>query len=211
MLQAPLYIREKIPYDLFSDSELAALFPESPARRYGLIKRAIAKGDLIHLRRGLYCLTEKWRRHPLNLFSLAQRIYGPSYISFESALSYHGWIPEAVYTVTSAYSPRSKKFETPLGVFQFTKISGQPFLAGVRQQQDPNGPFFLATPWKALADYIYAYKKDWTTLEPLIHSLRIDEEFFENVDPNLLEEIEESYSSQRVTQFLKGIRKEIAR
>ncbi|MBI2347014.1 MAG: hypothetical protein HYV03_09120, partial [Deltaproteobacteria bacterium] len=70
-------IRRSIPQDSFSDAELMTLLAGTQDRRYGLIKRAIAQGDLVHLRRGLYCLAEPHRRHPLNLFALAQKIYGP--------------------------------------------------------------------------------------------------------------------------------------
>src|SRR3989338_8200638 len=101
-------IRDKIPYDVFTDEAVHQLIRESPDTRYGLVKRAIAKGELIHLRRGLYGFAKKYQRRGTNLFELAQMMYGPSYISFESALSYHGWIPEAVYTVTSAAMKRSK-------------------------------------------------------------------------------------------------------
>ena len=86
-------LMEKIPQDSFSDVEILNCFGGSPNHRYALIKRAVKHQELIHLRRGFYLLSEKYRRHPLNLFCLAQKMYGPSYISFESALSYHPFIP----------------------------------------------------------------------------------------------------------------------
>lgn len=76
------------------------------------------KGVLVKIRRGLYTINLPFKEPP-DTFELAEIIYGPSYISMESALSYHGWIPEAVYTITSATTRRKKLFKTPLGVFAF--------------------------------------------------------------------------------------------
>src|SRR3989338_4412226 len=153
MLSIIDYIRDRVPYDSFSGTELASFLTGSKASRYGLIKRAIADEKLIPVRRGLYCLAERYRRHPLNLFAVAQKIYGPSAISFESALSYHGWIPEAVYTVASATTKRSRCFENKLGVFDFVRVPLNPFFVGHEttphhQQQHttpPTTPHHLVT------------------------------------------------------------------
>src|SRR5258705_210846 len=106
-------IKEKTHQTIFTDSLLKTMIGGSDHRRYGLVKRALKSGDLIQIRRGLYVLGQKHRMTDVNLFELAQRVYGPSYISLESALSYHGLIPEAVYAVTSVCMKRSKEFETP--------------------------------------------------------------------------------------------------
>src|SRR5579863_1173434 len=91
------------PRPYLTDAELEALLEGTPDSRYGKVKRLLAQGKLLHIRRGLYCLTDMLgyliKPHP---FELAQYIYGPSYISFESALSFYQLIPETVYTVTSA-------------------------------------------------------------------------------------------------------------
>ena len=202
-------IRDSIPHDCFSDAELLGIIKGTENQRYGLVKRAIANGELLHLRRGLYCLTERYRRKPLNLFEIVQKIYGPSYISFESALSYHAWIPEAVHSVTSACAKRSREFTTPLGVFSFIHVPVSVFLAAVDHVAAGDGAFFMARPWRAIADYVYAYRKSWKGIHPLVHSLRIDEEHFEQVDADELEEIRGIYRSRRVGTFLKGVLKDL--
>src|SRR5690348_8693957 len=106
-------IAEKAKGGIFSDYEVATLLKESPHQRYGVIKRAIAQGDLLSLRRGLYAVNPAVTRRPIDRFEAAQRIYGPSYISLESALAAHGLIPEAVHSVTSVCSRRSVQFKTP--------------------------------------------------------------------------------------------------
>lgn len=201
-------VKDQIPYDCFSDVELANLLAGTDFSRHALVKRAMAKGQLIQIRRGLYCLSDKYRKKPLNLLSLAQKIYGPSYITLESALSYHGWIPEAVFAVTSASALRSREFKTSLGVFGFTRIPADPFLAGVNLQSGDGDSFFIAGPWRALADYVYVHKKEWKDRKPLRESLRIEDEHLQKTDLRELEEIEAAFRSRRVRKFLKGIAKE---
>lgn len=203
-------IKDLIQLDIFTETDIFTLFPRGKNSRYGSIKRAIVKGEIIHLRRGLYCLGEKYRRRPLNLFTVAQKIYGPSYISFESALSYHGLIPEAVRTTTSATIKRSKDFTTPVGVFSFTFVPASPFMGGVERcsDEDGTGPFFIANPLKAIADYVYANKKDWDGIQPLVDSLRIDKEFFDKLSLKEIEEISALYASKRISKLMAGLKKE---
>ncbi len=116
------FIKENPKSDFFSSGELAIWQPGSDDSRYGQVKRAIASGEIEGIRRGLYILGPKHRRTSPHLFALAQHIYGPSYISCESALSFWGLIPERVYTTTSMTSKRSTEFQTPLGIFSFQHI-----------------------------------------------------------------------------------------
>ena len=77
-------------------------------REYGSPKSKLARmaerGECFPITRGLY---ETDRNAPAYL--LAGSIYGPSYISFEYALSRYGLIPEAVYAVTCATFEKKKK------------------------------------------------------------------------------------------------------
>ncbi len=202
---------EKLGKNLVTDTDIANVIRGSHDKRYALLKRALAKGDLIHLRRGLYLLGKQYQREPLNLFAVAQKIYGPSYISLESALAHHGWIPEAVRTVTSATSKRSSLFETPLGVFSFSRIIVSPFLIDVSREVSGEDSFWIAGPWKAIADYVYFYKKEWKGIAPLLESLRIEEEEILTAKKETLLELESAYRSRRVKRFLKGVRKDLER
>lgn len=202
-------IQDGLPGDLVTDTDIANLIPGSKNQRYALVKRAIARGDLIHIRRGLYCLGKRYRRGPLNLLVIAPRVYGPSYISFESALAHHGWIPEAVRSVTSATSKRSQNFETPLGLFVYTHVSSNPFLADVFCEKAGTEPFWIASPWRAIADYVYAHKRNWKGMDPLLKSLRIEEEDLKNTKSENLDKLQGVYRSQRVQRFLKGVQKDL--
>jgi Transcriptional regulator, AbiEi antitoxin len=200
-----LKLREGLPVDVFTDTEVAALIEGSPHRRYGLVKRAIASGDLIQLRRGVYGLGKRFQRAPLNHFELAQKIYAPSYVSLESALSHHGWIPEGVYTTTSASLKRSVSFDTPVGNFSFTRFPKFNFI-GVDRVIEGKSIFLIANPTKAVADYLFAHKVDLDPKE-LKESLRIDDEFFRNLSCQLFAEIVECYRSPRLRRFLRSLRK----
>ena len=65
---------ETMPYSQFTSQDVATLFPGSEDRRYGLVRRAIASGEIIHIRRGLYCLARKYQKKGMNLYALAQLV-----------------------------------------------------------------------------------------------------------------------------------------
>jgi predicted transcriptional regulator of viral defense system len=201
---------ECAPHGDFTSQEVATLFPGSENRRYGLVKRAIASGEVIRICRGLYCLAPKYRKENVNVYALAQHVYGPSYISLESALSWHGWIPEAVYTLTSVSFGKSKEFNTPLGVFSYVHVPQKVLYTGVERLTDEGEcAFFMATPIKALADYVYAHKKDWSGLEPVTESLRVEPEELESVTLSDIELLIDNYTSRRVQKFIKGLKKDL--
>ena len=203
-------IIEHVPNDIFTDDILINLLPGSPDSRYGVVKRAIAKGEIIHIKRGLYALAKKYQRRGINLFELSQLIYGPSYVSFESALNYHGWIPEAIYCVTAACAKNAKDFSTTYGVFSYKRIPFPILYLDVERIESPEGTFLMASPWKALIDYVYAYKKDWKGIDPLIKSLRVEKETLEeNLNDELFTQLGDKYRNFRVKKFIKGLRKDL--
>jgi len=195
------------PY--ISGIDLHHILDKTADSRQAIIKRAIRKGYLIPIRRDLY-LIKNAKRALLNSFEIATIIYGPSYVSFESALSYHGWIPEAVRTTTCASVKRAKEFETPLGIFSYEHIPIKAFSIGVEQHQQDALTLFIASPVKALADIVYARKRTWNSINDLSEDLRIEIESFQNPDRKLLIELIENYPSPRVKKtlnvLLKGLR-----
>ncbi len=201
-------LRERLPTDIFTDTEVASLLSGSADARYGLIKRAIAKQDIVQLRRGVYSLGKRYQRAPLNLHELAQRIYSPSYVSLESSLSHHGWIPEAAYTVTSASAKRTTEFETAFGTFSYTHIPRFNFV-GVDRVTHGRSIYLMATPIKALIDYVWVHKVDDLTALELAASLRIEEDLLRRTTRGALSQIVNAYKSNRVTRFAKSFDQEI--
>jgi hypothetical protein len=215
-------VLEKSDTGTFTLMELARWVGGSSNRRFALLKRALKSGEVIRIHRGLYCLASRYLRQKPDSLVLAQRIYGPSYISLETALSYHGWIPEAVYTITSASMDRSREFETPLGHFSFTRIPQKIFYTEVtrieREGGSKNEPgfyaretFLIASPLKSLADYVYAHRLDWVSAGPVIESLRVDETSLAGIKIETFECLLANYSSRRVRRFLEGLRKDLNR
>lgn len=198
------------PTGVFTQSEVSAMVPGTDHSRYGLVKRALAKGEVLQIRRGLYCLAPFWQRKPINSLSLAQQVHGPSYLSLETALNFHGWIPEAVYAITSVSFGPAKEFDTPLGLYSFQRVPQTVFLHGVERHIGSGGEVFLmATAAKALADYVYLNRLDWISTKAACEYLRIERDDLLSANAAELEGLIANYRSQRVKRFLKSWQKEL--
>ena len=213
-------VLEKSNTGAFTLLELSQWVRGTSDRQFALLKRALKAGEVIRIHRGLYCLAPKYPRRKPDPLVFAQLIHGPSYISLETALSYHGWIPEAVYAITSACMDRSREFSTPLGHFSFTRIPQKVFYTEVTRIEKQDGSerdlhagesFLMASPLKALADHVYAHRADWVSVEPVIESLRLDESSLSGINSETVELLIHNYSSRRVRRFLEGLRKDLHR
>lgn len=193
------------PTGVFTQADVSVAVAGSEFSRHGLVKRAVASGEILSIRRGLYCLAPRYQKNPVSAYALSQRVYGPSYISLEMALSYHGWIPEAVYAYTCASFGNAKEFNTPLGIFSYKRVPQQTFYAGVERCVDPYGNvFFMASPVKALADYVYVHRLNWTGVDEASTSLRIETEHLAAAEPEQLDILADNYSNGRVKRFLSS-------
>lgn len=113
------------------------------------------KGLLIQLKRGIYVLNKSDRKVNPSRFFFANQLLWPSYVSFESALGYYGFIPEAVADVTSVTSKKTSRFKNPLGEFIFQRVKPAAF-RGYRSYEDEAGlDVFIAEPEKAVVDFLY--------------------------------------------------------
>ena len=133
------------------------------------------KGYLTKIIKGYYRLSDT----PLDensLFETANRIYAPSYISVEMALSYYGFIPEAVYGITSVATRPTKTFTTPIGTFIYQTLKPRLFFGYQIEPYKTHKHFALATPEKAVLDYLYL-RPSLTGIEDFT-SLRVDPETF---------------------------------
>lgn len=204
----------------FTLLELSQWVGGTSNRQFALLKRALNAGEVIRIHRGLYCLAPKYLRRKPDPLVFAQLIHGPSYISLETALSYHGWIPEAVYAITSASMDRAREFETPLGHFSFTRIPQKVLYTEVTRIEKQNGSetglragenFLIASPLKSLADYVYAHRLDWASIGPVVESLRVDESSLKSINLEIIDRLIDNYFSRRVRRFLKGLRKDLNR
>jgi len=144
----------------------------------GKIMRMLRAGHLTLLRRGLYAV-----RQDVNPLEWAGVIYGPSYISFETALSWHGLIPERVEAILSATMKRSSEFQNDFGTYRYRQIPAKIYPVGVTRMNEATIPFLIASPTKAICDTIaragsmrsMAEVRRWLTSMRIDTPLQLDE------------------------------------
>lgn len=123
---------------VFKDWDLASVFPGSDASRYAILNRALNADEVVRVHRGLYMLAPKYRGEKISQFVIANRRVTGSFISFETALSFHEWIPEKV-TLIKSVTPNgcSRLFNTPLGEFEYIKVPMAEYecLSGVARKE----------------------------------------------------------------------------
>jgi len=202
-------ILDEWPKGFIAHVDLALLLKKTDNARYSVIKRALKSGMLVRLKRGLYLIANKLKHSLPDEYELALHIYGPSFVSLESALSYHGWIPEAVYTITCVTPKQAQEFTTPIGVFSYKRVPAENFYTGVNRIETAEGVIFVAAPWRALADLMYTNRLSWEGLDHLEADLRIDKETLVDSDKNLLAILAKDYPSSRVRKNLKKFLNEL--
>jgi len=145
-------------------------------------------------------------------YLLAGSIYGPSYISFEYALSFYGLIPEAVYTVTSATfeKKKKKKFETAFGTFSYRDVPSKAFPLGIRLIQEGEYFYRIAEPEKALCDQLYTISPVGNTKELfrlLTESLRIEESELKKLDASKVCAYSAAYHTTNIKKLYSLLRR----
>ena len=146
----------------------------------------LKSGELIRVRKGLYVFGNERSSQPPSRLSVANLVYGPSYVSLQSALSFHGLIPEGVYETTSVTPKRNKRFNTPLGVFSYRYLRSKLYPVGVTQYYTAQGHgILIASPEKALADMLWLHRsshKNQPLKELLFEDLRVDPDKLRRMD-----------------------------
>lgn len=177
------------------------------ANPYGKIGRLVKEGKLIPLTKGLYEDNKN-----ISGFYIAGAIYGPSYISFNSALSYHGLIPEAVYEFTSATCEKKKKklYKNFFGRFSYRDIPVDAYPYGIEIIEENGYTFRVATKEKALCDKLYELPPV-TSLKELEYLLfidmRIDEDEFDKLNRSFIYFIAPKYHSNTLKHLTNYLRR----
>lgn len=160
------------------------------------IRRLVDSGKLVPVIRGLF----ETDPH-IPGYYLAPIIYGPSYLSFEFALSYHSLIPETVHNFTSATfeKKKAKQYETPYGTFSYRDIPSEVYPVGVNLYSESGYGFQIASPEKAICDELYKFPplKNRAELERLLFDdLRMDQDEFFRLSMTDIFEIATFYHTQ---------------
>ncbi len=207
-------IRQGLANRFLTVSQLKRLTGEGLQRRYGLVNRAVKAGELLRLQRGLYVLANRYRDAPCHPFAVAQALAPGSYVSFETALTFHGWIPE--YTVTTACvvpGRKSRNYEhESMGRCTFHPLAVRCgfFLELVNRYRIDGQTMLVADPLRAVLDLVCLRKVSWQGIMWLIEGLRIDPDTLRTVPADDFRILEQVYKHKRVRVFLTALRRELS-
>lgn len=142
---------------LFSLNELGGILEiDNRQSLYKRIDRLIKAEILDKLVKGKYYFT----LHDVNDFTIANFLYQPSYISMQSALSFHSIMTGFPYQITSISIKKPKSFVISEKDFVYSKITPKLFWGWEKKEN-----FLIAKPEKALLDYIYFASKGLANLD----------------------------------------------
>ena len=172
----------------------------------------LRRGDIIRVKKGLYVFGDQLRRRPYSRELLANLVYGPSLVSLDSALSFHGLIPERVEAMTSATTKRPKRFDTPIGSFIYRQAPNRYFHLGMDRVEEGDVAFLIAVPERALADKVrddrgQRIRSRADAARYLFDDLRIDREEFTQMSSSFLEKLAEAAHSRRIAICARLLRK----
>jgi len=204
-------IRDRVPQEVFDYQTLLDCLREYRKPRDG-IQRLVAAGDIVRIRKGLYAFAAPLRRQPIVREQLANLLYGPSYVSLDSALSYHGLIPERVEAVTSVTTGRSRHFDTPFGTFSYQMLTPARYAVGARLLPEGAPAFLMASPEKSLVDKVWTDKRFAGTrvgdFGPyLFDDLRMAAEGVRALDAARLEAIGAAYDAPKIGNLLRFLQR----
>jgi len=152
-LLKPLSVREELlrrGVGIFTPQDFQRIFGVSRLRTKYFLKEYTRGGLLLRLKNGLYAL----KTDPPPEEEIANRIYRPSYLSFEYALAAHNILPEMPYSVTSATTRTTRAFSVGDKTFSYSTIK-RPAYAGYAPARRAGRTVLIAEPEKALVDYLY--------------------------------------------------------
>lgn len=178
------------------------------------ISELIKSGDLISLKKGLYVPGLNADLTGPELFLIANHLWGPSYVSLESAMSYWGLIPERVYEISSVTMKLSKKYKTPKGRFSYRFMPSPYYSFGILSiELSPGQVAIVATPEKALCDKIIStagltLRSSVQTLDFLLKDLRIDPESLQKLNLKELRSwVEDAPKKESLRMLVKTLEK----
>lgn len=111
------------------------------------------KGLVTLLRRPYYRLSDRpWSLY--DRWAVANMLHGPSYISLDSALSFHGFIPEGVFQITSVSTRHTRTFDVHSTRYFYRNVKPEWFFGYTILEQD-GVAVRMAGPEKTLLDTLH--------------------------------------------------------
>ncbi len=202
-------VRACIQEEIFDYQTLILALKDFSAPR-DKITELLNEQVIVRVKKGLYVFGNSYRRRAYSKELLANLVYGPSYVSLDSALSYHGLIPEGVEALTSVTTNRSRRFRTPVGLFTYQRIPRLAYEVGMtRIEADHDQAFLIASPEKALADKIVSARGAAIASQAdmrrfLEDDLRIVESSLTSLSAETVADYAERYRSRKL-KFLSAV------
>ncbi|MCE7053940.1 MULTISPECIES: hypothetical protein [unclassified Algoriphagus] len=168
---------------------------------------------LIGLKNGLYVPGPKSKLLLPESLLIANHLWGPSYVSMESALSFWGLIPERVFETTSMTVKPTKTFKTELGRFSYKRTSLPYYSFGIRTVDvTPKQAVMIASPEKAICDKIVMTSRlNLRSIKQamgfLTEDIRIDEDIIRGLKVDVIETwISDAPKQNSLLMLIKTIR-----
>ena len=140
---------------LFSLRDLENLFPKEKLKTLkNNLSRWVKMGRFIKLKRDLYEFVEPGLESDIPDVYVANKLYLPSYVSLETALSIYGLIPDVAAQVTSMTTRVTREFKNKYGRFFYRSCQKRAF-TGYKLMQYEGLKILIADAEKALVDFIY--------------------------------------------------------
>ena len=152
------------------------------SRPYDKIMEMVNQGILVQLRRGLYITSPLDSKITPEPFLIANHLYGPSYISLDSALFHWGLIPERVFEISSVTPKISKKIMVQNAVYSYTHLPIAYYPVGIQSiSLTKTQTVLIASPEKALCDKVITtaginLRSKQQAMAFLVEDLRIDKD-----------------------------------
>lgn len=130
----------------YSIADLKKITGLSRDSLYVVLSRYVQRKKLLRLTSGIYILSEQYSQIDV----IANSLYQPSYVSFESALSRYGILSQVPYTLTFATTRKSLRKALAETQIEYRQL--KPFLFF---GYDKINSLFIAAPEKAFLDTVY--------------------------------------------------------
>jgi len=155
---------------------------------FSIVKKLLEAKVLIKIEKNKYLLKDA----KINDFALANFIYQPSYVSFESALNFYGILSQFPYEVSSATTKKTAEKVFQGKVFVYTHIKKDLFWGYEKKEN-----FLIALPEKSLLDQLYLSAKGYK-------KTNLDEYDLERINISRLRDYLRKYP--QTEQFKKSVK-----
>ena len=182
------------PFACVSTDQVEAVFPGFNRDNYA---EWVRHGYLLRLRRGWYAFAEAKDLPGVGDY-FAGRIYSPSYLSLEYVMARCGLVPESVVQITCATSLKTASFRNAFGDFIYRSVKPELMFGYDVEMVGAGLPAFVASPAKALCDFLYL-NPQYSSRDEL-EGLRLDEDVLRGLfSDGLLERTAERFRSRALS------------